>query len=176
MASDVAPFRYECTKCADGFDVRRTSTGFTSCRPLFEEVPCNVNVADKYLEGCAVCRRRITDSATATSPIECIKPLSGFKICNIGDRIRACYLDTQKYVSNNIQPIPFCSDYSFMTINAAAIETLVCKVCTIPYILDDKAFQCIKNVCFDNYKNCQRCSADGCSQCAIGFLLVDSTD
>lgn len=95
MTSDIAPFRYECTLCAAGFEVRKSAdTGFTTCRPTFEEVPCNVNLVEKNLEGCAVCRRRISDSSLIVPPIECLKAFEGFTVCNIGDRIRACYLDT----------------------------------------------------------------------------------
>lgn len=104
---------------------------------MYEEVPCNVNVDEKNLEGCGVCRRRISDSSLIVAPLECIKALDGYQVCNIGERIRACYVDTLKYSSNNIQPLPFCTDYSFTdNLNAPVTKTLTCKACALPYTLD----------------------------------------
>lgn len=77
MVSEIPPFKYECTMCTEGFEVKKSiDTGFTLCRPIFEDVKCEANGIEKNLEGCAACRRRISQpgeiSTTVISPVECV--------------------------------------------------------------------------------------------------------
>jgi len=77
MVSEIAPFKYECTTCTEGFEVIKSKeTGFTQCRPIFEDVKCEANGKEINLEGCAACRRKISQpgelSITVIRPVECV--------------------------------------------------------------------------------------------------------